>query len=94
MKPEKRLTAIRSFNTPQTLTIDLGKVCKVSAFRVFPAWSIDNRYFPRITQFVVKTGVDGKNYQTVMDESRNIMPDTAKGVFRKIAPVQDIIESP
>ena len=75
-------------NPPQTLTVDLGKVCKVSAFRVFPAWSIDNRYFPRITQFVVKASVDGKTYQTVMDESRNIMPDTAKGVFRKIAPVE------
>ena len=94
-EPEKAVDGDTQFSSawysrdaaPQTLTVDLGKAQKVSAFRVLPAWSIDNRYFPRITQFVVKAGIDGKNYQTVMDESRNIMPDTPKGVFRKIAPV-------
>ncbi len=74
-------------STPQTLTVDLGKVQKISSLRVFPAWSIDNRYFPRITQFVVKGSSDGKNYQTIMDESRNIMPDSPRGVFRKFSPV-------
>ena len=72
---------------PQTLTVDLGKVQKISSLRVFPAWSIDNRYFPRITQFAVKASSDGKNYQIIMDERNNIMPDSPKGVFRKFAPV-------
>ena len=94
-EPEKAVDGDTQFTSawysqqaaPQTLTVDLGKMQKISAFRVYPAWSIDNRYFPRITQFVVKSSVDGKNYQTVMDESRNIMPDTPNGVFRKITPV-------
>ena len=73
---------------PQTLTVDLGTEKYIDAVKVFPAWSLENRIFPRITQFVVKAGSDGKNYRVVVDESTNIMPDTARGVFRKFAPVK------
>ncbi len=73
---------------PQTLTVDLGAEKNISAVRVFPAWSLDNRIFPRITQFIVKAGSDGKNFRSIVDESGNIMPDTPHGVFRKFAPVK------
>lgn len=95
-EPEKAVDGDTSFLSawyslhaaPQTLTVDLGKVQNISALRVIPAWSVDNRYFPRITQFTVKASVDGRDYRLIMDESGNIMPDTPHGVFRKFAPVQ------
>jgi hypothetical protein len=66
--------------------VDLKKAEEIRAIRVVPAWSEDNRLFPRITQFTAEASEDGEQWHTVVDESRNIMPDTRHGVLRGFAP--------
>ncbi len=73
---------------PQSLTVDLGQVETVRSVRVLPAWSEDNTIFPRITRYTVEVGTDGKEWKPVVDESRNIQPDTAWGLQRFFKPIE------
>jgi len=68
---------------PASLIVDLKKTETVNAVRVLPAWSENNTYFPRISQWVVETSVDGKKWDMAADESKNIMPNSKMGVYRR-----------
>lgn len=73
---------------PQELTVDLGKVESVSSVRTVMAWSLDNAVFPRFQQYTVSASADGKEWRQVVDESGNVLFDTAWGHHRHFKPVQ------
>jgi hypothetical protein len=71
-----------------SLTVDLGEKQTVHAIRLLQAWSYDNTFFPRICCFKVEAKLDEENWLCVVDESRNIMPESRRGVYRRFEPVQ------
>lgn len=73
---------------PQWLTLDLEKIETINSVRTVSAWSEDNNIFPRIFQYKVEAGVDNQNWITIVDESKNMQPDTQRGLHRYFTPVQ------
>ena len=72
---------------PQWMTVDLGRVETINSVRTVVAWSENNKIFPRISQYTVEASKDGKNWATVVNESKNIQPDTRRGLHRYFEPV-------
>ncbi len=73
---------------PQELTVDLGKIETIGSIRTVMAWSLDNLLFPRFQQYTVGASLDGTDFRTVVDESANVLFDTARGHHRFFAPVK------
>ena len=47
--------------------MDLGEAKEVKSIRAIPYYGRENRYY----QFIVKTSVDGENWNTFLDMSQN-----------------------
>jgi len=77
-----------SDSCPQWLTVDLGKVETINSIHTVVAWSEDNNIFPRISQYTVEASEDAQNWKTVVNESKNIQPDTKRGLHRYFEPLQ------
>ena len=73
---------------PEWLMVDLGEIATINSIRTVLAWSEDHAIFPRINQYTVEVGKDGETWTPVVDESKNIQPDTQRGLHRFFKPTE------
>ena len=59
---------------PASLTIDLGKETRLTAFQVYPYWDGRRHY-----QYTIEVSTDGKDWKQAVDMSKNTQPATPAG---------------
>ena len=64
---------------PQWIRIDLKQPRTIRKIQVFPLWD----QIPRVYRYTVETSMDGMNWKTVADMSKNEKPSTAEGFMHE-----------
>jgi hypothetical protein len=80
----------RSVNIlPQWLQVDLGRTATIShVFVLFHVWPLQTPEMrQRVYKYVVEASTDGRQWTTVVDQSKNESPARAEGLERWFAPV-------
>ncbi|NOZ22022.1 MAG: DUF1080 domain-containing protein [Planctomycetes bacterium] len=66
---------------PCWIEVDLQQTAKIDSAHVWFYWD-GTRYY----QYKIETSLDGKEWKTVVDQSKNTTPGTARGVVHEFAP--------
>ena len=78
------------FPLPQWLEVDLQEVRRINHVRVYMHWEPDDDLEapPKVYRYRIEVSRDGQDWQTVVDETKNLNPARPHGHWRWFEPVE------